>query len=103
MTTNAPPGGAICCGVAVGAPGTSMRPYHWDTSSTIAATRSVAGGRSDGTVRTSSTPLSSRAMARDWRDLFLTGDDGASAAATPDDEQPERRRGFFKRLRENLS
>jgi fused signal recognition particle receptor len=44
-------------------------------------------------------------MARDWRDLFLTGDDGASAAATtPDDaEQPERRRGFFKRLRENLS
>jgi fused signal recognition particle receptor len=44
-------------------------------------------------------------MARDWRDLFLTGDgsvDGASAEGG-DAEQPERRRGFFRRLRENLS
>jgi fused signal recognition particle receptor len=44
-------------------------------------------------------------MARDWRELFLTGDDGAGgASAEPaDGEQPERRRGFFRRLRENLS
>jgi fused signal recognition particle receptor len=41
-------------------------------------------------------------MARDWRDLFLTGDDttGGPAAAA---EQPEQRRGFFKRLRQNMA
>jgi fused signal recognition particle receptor len=44
-------------------------------------------------------------MPRDWRDLFITGDDGAAAsvATDPDPEDPERRRGFFRRLRENLS
>jgi fused signal recognition particle receptor len=41
-------------------------------------------------------------MARDWRDLFLTGDDGA-APASEEAEQPERRSGFFRRLRQNLS
>ncbi len=41
-------------------------------------------------------------MARDWRDLFITGD--ASAGDTPEPaEQPEKRRGFFRRLRENMS
>jgi fused signal recognition particle receptor len=39
-------------------------------------------------------------MARDWRELFVTGDDGA--AAVPDAE-PERRRGLFARLRENMA
>jgi fused signal recognition particle receptor len=46
-------------------------------------------------------------MAREWRDLFLTGDDvgstatadGGAAAA----EDAPRRGGFFRRLRENLS
>jgi fused signal recognition particle receptor len=38
---------------------------------------------------------------RDWSDLFLTGADGAQAEAAAD--APERRRGFFRRLRENLS
>ncbi|HWI75231.1 MAG TPA: signal recognition particle-docking protein FtsY [Baekduia sp.] len=44
-------------------------------------------------------------MARDWRDLFLTGDDtdGGPAAAGEDADQPERRRGFFRRLRENMA
>jgi fused signal recognition particle receptor len=43
-------------------------------------------------------------MARDWRDLFITGDDGPAAAeASAGHEEPERRRGFFRRLRENLS
>src|SRR5215213_9339130 len=102
MTTNAPRGGAKSAGVALGAPGASMRPYSSETSSTIAATRSVAGDVSDGTVRTSITPLSSRAMARDWRDLFLTGDP-ADPTAAEEAEQPERRRGFFRRLRENMS
>jgi len=39
-------------------------------------------------------------MARDWRELFVTGDDGAPAAADP---EPERRRGLFARLRENMA
>jgi fused signal recognition particle receptor len=38
---------------------------------------------------------------RDWSDLFLTGADGASAQDAQ--EPPERRRGFFRRLRSNLS
>jgi fused signal recognition particle receptor len=38
---------------------------------------------------------------RDWSDLFLTGADGARAEAAQ--EVPEQRRGFFRRLRENLS
>lgn len=41
-------------------------------------------------------------MARDWRELFIT--DGA--ASTPEeapDEQQTKRRGFFRRLRENMS
>jgi len=42
-------------------------------------------------------------MARDWNDLFITGDDGASAAAPAREEEPAKRRGFFRRLRENLS
>jgi fused signal recognition particle receptor len=49
--------------------------------------------------------LSSRiAMARDWSDLFIT--DGARpAAATPAAaaEEPERKRGFFRKLRKNLA
>jgi fused signal recognition particle receptor len=43
-------------------------------------------------------------MARDWTDLFITGDDGASATAAAErEEEPAKRRGFFRRLRENLS
>jgi fused signal recognition particle receptor len=43
-------------------------------------------------------------MARDWTDLFITsaGKGGGAATATAE-EEPERRRGFFRRLRENLS
>ena len=42
-------------------------------------------------------------MARDWRDLFVTGDDGAAAAADADAVSEERRRGLFSRLRENMA
>jgi len=41
-------------------------------------------------------------MPRDWTELFLT--DGVRAAvAVPAAEEPVRRRGFFRRLRENMS
>ena len=40
-------------------------------------------------------------MPRDWTDVFITGD-GATVAAQAA-EEPEQRRGFFRRLRENLS
>jgi fused signal recognition particle receptor len=39
-------------------------------------------------------------MARDWPDLFITANGRAPAAPAAD--EPERRRGFFRRLRENL-
>ena len=44
-------------------------------------------------------------MARDWADLFITDGDrpAASAAATADAAEPERKRGFFRKLRQNLS
>jgi len=43
-------------------------------------------------------------MARDWNDVFLLDrpQAGAGDAAAPGAEEPERRRGFFRRLRENL-
>jgi fused signal recognition particle receptor len=40
-------------------------------------------------------------MARDWQELFITGD-AAPPEAAPE-EHEERRRGFFGRLRENMS
>ncbi|HKP91306.1 MAG TPA: signal recognition particle-docking protein FtsY [Thermoleophilaceae bacterium] len=39
-------------------------------------------------------------MARDWRELFVTGEDAPAAAGEP---EPERRRGLFARLRENMA
>ncbi len=43
-------------------------------------------------------------MARDWRDLFITDGPALEAAADEDaPEQKEKRRGFFKRLRENMA
>jgi len=39
-------------------------------------------------------------MARDWRELFVTGEDGAEAGPEPETEQ---RRGLFARLRENMA
>jgi fused signal recognition particle receptor len=51
--------------------------------------------------------LSSRiAMARDWSDLFITDGvprEAGAAASASDAEEPERRRGFFRKLRKNLS
>src|ERR671931_2835865 len=41
-------------------------------------------------------------MARDWGELFITGD-GAAARLHEEAEQPERKRGFFRRLRENMA
>jgi fused signal recognition particle receptor len=40
-------------------------------------------------------------MARDWQDLFLLNG-GAPAPSEPEPEREERRRGFFRRLRENM-
>jgi fused signal recognition particle receptor len=43
------------------------------------------------------------AMARDWSDLFITADGPAVAnAAAEEPAQEEQRRGFFRRLRENM-
>jgi fused signal recognition particle receptor len=39
-------------------------------------------------------------MARSWGELFITGDDVRPEAA---EDSPEKRQGFFRRLRENLS
>jgi fused signal recognition particle receptor len=42
-------------------------------------------------------------MARDWQDLFITRDGAAGAAPAVDEpERAEKRRGFFRRLRENM-
>jgi fused signal recognition particle receptor len=41
-------------------------------------------------------------MPREWTDVFITGD-GAGRAPVAAEPEPERRRGLFRRLRENLS
>jgi fused signal recognition particle receptor len=38
-------------------------------------------------------------MARTWRELFITGDEGPE----PEPEPEEQKRGFFRRLRENMA
>jgi fused signal recognition particle receptor len=38
---------------------------------------------------------------REWRELFITGEAG-SAAAGEESEQPEKRKGLFRRLRESM-
>ena len=49
------------------------------------------------------TLVSSRiAMARDWTDLFITRDGGVATAEADTPERQEQRRGFFRRLRENM-
>jgi fused signal recognition particle receptor len=40
-------------------------------------------------------------MARDWHDLFLTGDHRAAAPAS-EPEREEQRQGFFRRMRQNM-
>jgi fused signal recognition particle receptor len=45
-------------------------------------------------------PYPARPVARDWEDLFITG--RPVAPAPPEPEREERRRGFFRRLRENM-
>lgn len=43
-------------------------------------------------------------MARDWHDLFLTEAPGEAPRAAPDPgEKPERKRRFFRKLRENMA
>jgi fused signal recognition particle receptor len=42
-------------------------------------------------------------VARDWNDLFITGENGAAPAADAGEEPREKRRGLFKRLRESMS
>src|SRR5918999_1279839 len=46
-------------------------------------------------------PYPARPVARDWDDLFITGRP-APASGEPEPEREERRRGFFRRMRENL-
>ena len=41
-------------------------------------------------------------MARTWHDLFVLGDDAPPPPIPSEDEEPKRR-GFFRRLRENMS
>jgi fused signal recognition particle receptor len=43
-------------------------------------------------------------MARDWQDLFILpdGSDGAAAARADEPQQAEKRRGFLRRLRDNM-
>jgi fused signal recognition particle receptor len=41
-------------------------------------------------------------MARDWTELFITRDGSVATAADEEATQPERRAGFFRRLRENM-
>ena len=45
-------------------------------------------------------PYPARPVARDWQDLFITG--RARPPREPEPEREERRRGFFRRLRENM-
>ncbi len=42
-------------------------------------------------------------MARDWHELFVTGEPAPEGAGDEPEQETERKRGFFSRLRENMS
>src|SRR3954449_13463409 len=42
-------------------------------------------------------------MARDWGELFITGDGAAARLHEAEEAEPERKSGFFRRLRQNMS
>src|SRR3954471_3259050 len=42
-------------------------------------------------------------VARDWQELFITGNGAAPQPGAAEEEDGQRRRGFFGRLRENMS
>src|SRR5438874_2602540 len=42
-------------------------------------------------------------MPRDWSELFVVADGPSAIAHADEEETEERRRGFFRRLRENMS
>jgi fused signal recognition particle receptor len=42
-------------------------------------------------------------MARDWRELFITENGATAPGETVPEEEQTRRRGFFRRLRENMA
>src|SRR3954447_6054041 len=67
--------------------------------------RSDAGGSPAGPVRISKATRIScpTAMARDWGELFITGDGAAARLHEAEESEPDKRRGFFRRLRENMS
>src|SRR3954452_9306195 len=71
----------------------------------MASIRSEAGGSLAGTGRIShATRISCpTAMAGDWGELFITGDGAAARLHEQEEAEPDRRRGFFRRLRENMS
>src|SRR3954447_5266798 len=73
-------------------------------SATIASMRSAAGGSPAGTARISKATRiwCPTGMGRDWGELFITGD-GAADRLHETEDDPERKRGFFRRLRENMS
>src|SRR4051794_29652004 len=102
-TRDAPRGGASSAGEAVGA--------HVDAPverlelgqhrlEQVRSGRLVGAGRAEG-ERGGHGAIVAHRMPRDWRDVFITGDD--AALPQTQDATPERRRGFFRRLRENLS
>src|SRR3954466_10341873 len=67
--------------------------------------RSDAGGWPAGTVRISKATRIScpTAMARDWDELFITGDGAAARLHEAEEAEPERKSGLFRRLRQNMS
>src|SRR3954454_14825757 len=70
----------------------------------MAAIRSLAGGVSAGTGSKRSTgAIVAHRMPREWTDVFITGDGAPGAPVAAADPEPDRRRGFFRRLRENLT
>src|SRR3954451_23589509 len=105
MTRNAPLGGAKSDGGApVPSPVPAGSEYSCSISVTIASTRRTAirlSAASARTVISSRIALFSRVpVARDWYDLFITN--GAGPAPAPEAEREQQRRGFFRRMRENM-
>ena len=105
MTRNAPVGGVKSDGEAPEpTPPPGACPYSWSISvdhRVDQADRDQAVGRlrAHGDLLGHRSILT-RPVARDWYDLFITN--GSGPAPAPEEEREQQRRGFFRRMRENM-
>src|SRR5687768_15746189 len=83
--------------------GPPTSPGRWTHFPRTSPAQYLAKGAAFHAKRHSGDRLASPPMAREWTEVFDLGAGATIASAATESEQPERRGGVFRRLRENLA